>query len=100
MCIPWSSVCDGIKNCPLRDDEKQCACGDHDPTKYRCQGRDGKCIPTTWKCDGVADCPMKDDERGCVNGTLVDPYTCMGSIDYNYRREFRSTGILIPAKWK
>ena len=66
MCIEASKKCDGIYDCPERDDESSSVC----PTMtcpsfapYKCT-KSNKC---GIRCDGRADCTHAEDEIGCPN---------------------------------
>ena len=59
MCLPASSVCDGVKDCGAGEDELGCpvTCSDQE---VQCQ--DGSCGSL---CDGVSQCRDGRDERNC-----------------------------------
>ncbi len=57
----WSR-CNGIVECPLGDDEKDCVRGPciEDREFYCASSR--KCIPLEWLCDEANDCGDNSDE--------------------------------------
>ncbi len=62
-CIPWRRVCDGIFDCPLKDDENHC---EH----YKCLNTlkckfTHICVHPIEVCDGISHCPHGDDEILC-----------------------------------
>ena len=104
-CIPEDKVCDGVKDCPNRDDESEvkCRCLNDGPGYFRCRGSRAKCIPSSWFCDGVRDCPHGDDEQQAFQVNCSSPsfYTCLGSK----HNDFLPFGVMssrsrIPYSWK
>ncbi|KAK9512535.1 hypothetical protein O3M35_000936 [Rhynocoris fuscipes] len=91
-CIQQSWVCDGLPDCPGREDEE--TCGDalcNKPDDFRCK-KSGWCVPMSQFCDGVKQCPDGTDEMFCDNAasttshaTPADPscrigfFSCDGS---------------------
>ena len=70
-CLPLYVLCNGVPDCPHRDDEHQCerpACRG----LYRCRGST-VCLHPTHVCDGWSQCPQHDDEYFCK---LTCPHTC------------------------
>ncbi len=61
VCVPLSSVCDGVADCALGQDEVGCC---DRQKEYRCSS-DKACIDKDSVCDGVADCSGGEDEAGC-----------------------------------
>ncbi|KHJ91859.1 Low-density lipoprotein receptor domain class A [Oesophagostomum dentatum] len=67
LCLPSSSVCDGVVDCDTEDDEvncEECNRGAQfcDVTK--------RCIPAGQLCDGIPQCPDGSDER--VNESTIN----------------------------
>jgi hypothetical protein len=74
-CIPLSSICDGVKDCPDRDDETDCGAeSDH----YLCRGFERRQIPVGWVCDGTPDCPFGEDETACNQTRHERLFSCPG----------------------
>ena len=69
-CIPPHKVCDGIIDCPNRDDESQC------PFQqcHKMLHCGGVCIYPSEICDGISQCPDGEDELIC--GAPVCPKGC------------------------
>ena len=61
-CIYRDNVCDGVADCPTREDEISCECND---MSFTC-GSTGQCIPLSKVCDFVQDCPDGSDEVLCI----------------------------------
>jgi hypothetical protein len=71
-CIPLAWRCDGIVDCKLSEDERDCdestivadaialPCG---TDQFTCI--DGFCLSETMHCDGIHQCDLGEDERGC-----------------------------------
>ncbi|ELU03239.1 hypothetical protein CAPTEDRAFT_211180 [Capitella teleta] len=75
-CIPIHRVCDGINDCPMKDDEKDCAA-------LSCVGlfkcKNGTCLHPNFFCNGQVECPLyADDERLCDTGTCPPQCKCLG----------------------
>ena len=71
-CLPVYVRCNGVIDCPGRQDEDGCdgyAC----PGFFRCRGFLGACLHVSQVCDGWPQCPQHDDERFCG---LVCPENC------------------------
>ncbi|KAM9436744.1 suppressor of tumorigenicity 14 protein homolog isoform 1-T1 [Clarias gariepinus] len=69
ICLPKSSVCDGVLDCKDRSDELNCtrAFKGCSPTSYKCAN--GKCIAkVNPECDGIKDCKDGSDELRCGCG--------------------------------
>ncbi|KAK2814863.1 hypothetical protein Q7C36_023129 [Tachysurus vachellii] len=70
ICLPKSSVCDGVIDCKDRSDELNCtrAYKGCSPTSYKCAN--GKCVAkVNPECDGIKDCKDGSDEIRCGCGT-------------------------------
>nr|QKO28254.1 vitellogenin receptor [Penaeus vannamei] len=66
ICIPLVSVCNGVRDCPLGEDEDCDYCARHE---FSCSSHG--CIPRGWMCDGEKDCTDGSDESpyaGCPPG--------------------------------
>lgn len=82
QCIPWSQKCDGIGDCPTREDEIGCdnpfkrlarVLGSRQnvillhtecPTSHLLCNDGETCLEPDLFCNGVVDCPDKSDEPG------------------------------------
>ncbi len=94
-CVPWSRVCDGVRDCPHSEDEQQCYDSDMPKVKHalliannfqekipaKLKESDYKCIngsniSRVLVNDLVPDCPEQDDEEAynafLKNGSRVD----------------------------
>ncbi|XP_070206413.1 G-protein coupled receptor GRL101-like [Littorina saxatilis] len=63
-CLPLFLLCNGVNDCPGREDEAGCgrvSCRG----LYRCRGS-SVCLHPTHVCDGVYQCPQDDDELFCA----------------------------------
>ena len=70
-CLPVYVMCNGVYDCPGREDEASCeshAC----PGFYRCRAS-RVCLHVTHVCDGEPQCPQRDDELLCG---FVCPAAC------------------------
>ncbi|KAL8597276.1 hypothetical protein ACOMHN_051587 [Nucella lapillus] len=74
-CLPVYVRCNGVNDCPGKEDEMSC---DHYtcPGFYRCR-RSPICVHRQHLCDGVFQCPQHDDEWLC-NVTCPDTCHCYG----------------------
>ena len=71
LCLPVLTRCNGVHDCPGREDEAGCAqytC----PGLYRCRAS-LVCLTPAELCDGVPHCPKRDDEQAC---SIVCPASC------------------------
>ena len=74
-CMPVYMLCNGIHDCPNKDDESGC---EHHTCHgfYRC--RNSKvCLHPQHLCDTIHQCPLKDDEAFC-SLVCVQNCTCYG----------------------
>ena len=74
-CLPVHVRCNGVLDCPGREDEAACdsyTC----PGFYRCRGS-RVCLDVEGLCDGVVVCPQHDDELVC-GLDCPDQCTCYG----------------------
>ncbi|XP_070186419.1 G-protein coupled receptor GRL101-like [Littorina saxatilis] len=74
-CLPVYVRCNGVHDCPGREDEADCARFEC-PGFYRCRGS-FVCVHANHLCDGVYHCPQHDDERFCDAGCPQN-CTCFG----------------------
>ncbi|KAK7094889.1 hypothetical protein V1264_006377 [Littorina saxatilis] len=75
LCLPVFLRCNGIYDCPGREDEADCrsyTC----PGFYRCRGS-AVCLHTRHLCDDIPQCPQHDDEIFC-NLACPTNCTCQG----------------------
>ncbi|KAL8597265.1 hypothetical protein ACOMHN_051576 [Nucella lapillus] len=74
-CLPVYVRCNGVNDCPGKEDEMSC---DHYtcPGFYRCR-HSPICVHRQHLCDGVFQCPQHDDEWLC-NVTCPDTCHCYG----------------------
>ena len=74
-CLPVYVICNGVYDCPGRQDEAACdsyTC----PGLFRC--RDSKiCLHPSHVCDGILQCPQRDDELFC-DLACPEHCTCYG----------------------
>ncbi|KAJ8024783.1 Sortilin-related receptor [Holothuria leucospilota] len=80
LCIPNMLLCDGASNCPLGDDEVNCAAtATSSPVpcvlgQFECN--DGSCISVSKSCDNIMDCPNGEDEANCQVQTCAVKFQC------------------------
>ena len=79
-CIPTTSLCDGMRDCPNGEDEMSCdylqaiRC----PGMFYCRGR--TCVQQHQVCDGAKDCPEGDDENHCDRQAHTKYCQAKGSV--------------------
>ena len=74
-CLPVYVICNGVYDCPGREDEAECdsyLC----PGFYRCRGS-RICLHASQVCDSMYQCPQHDDELFC-DLACPDSCTCHG----------------------
>ena len=74
-CLPVFVRCNGVYDCPGREDERECdqyTC----PGFYRCRGTK-TCLHPDHVCDRLPHCPQQDDERHC-DADCPSQCTCRG----------------------
>ena len=104
FCLPVYLRCNGVDDCPGREDEA--ACEEHTCTGwYRCRGSLTVCLHPEHLCDNVYQCPLRDDELNC-KADCPESCTCYGLAFFCTRRfgvdrhptlrflEARGTGLL------
>ena len=82
FCIPHELVCDGIRHCPLDDDEHDCSYSIQRscPGLFKCKDTP-TCIDMTQVCDKQINCPARgEDEAICHAITCPDGCTCIGEM--------------------
>ena len=75
-CLPIYLRCNGVDDCPNREDEASCesyTCSGF----YRCRGSK-VCLHADHVCDGVFQCPQYDDELLCEKMACPDVCQCRG----------------------
>ncbi|KAL8598867.1 hypothetical protein ACOMHN_015446 [Nucella lapillus] len=85
-CLPVFLRCNGVNDCPGREEEEGCAefrC----PGYYRCHGSQ-VCVHPAHLCDGQNQCPRKDDEWLC-RGRCPRQCACYG-LAYTCPRAFQA----------
>ena len=76
LCLPIYLRCNGVDDCPNREDEASCesySCSGF----YRCR-RSKVCLHPDHVCDGLFQCPQYDDELLCERLTCPDVCHCQG----------------------
>ena len=76
FCLPIYLRCNGVDDCPNRDDEESCESYTRSGF-YRCRGSK-VCLHPDHVCDGVLQCPQSDDELLCERLTCPDVCQCQG----------------------
>lgn len=67
-CIPRSRVCDYFKDCPMGEDEGNCA--SCPSGTWRCSSN-GRCIQLSLLCDEAPDCPDGEDESSFCPAPII-----------------------------
>ena len=106
-CLPVYLRCNGVNDCPDREDET--GCEEYTCTGwYRCRGSLTVCLHPDHLCDSVYQCPLRDDELNC-DAYCPESCTCYGLAFFCTRPfwvdrhpelrflEARGTGLL-PSK--
>ena len=76
-CIYFTSLCNGIIDCPFGDDEHQCPILDCPPNFFKCKQQTLKCIHPSQVCDGTIHCTLQgEDEALCYNMSCPNECTC------------------------
>ena len=76
FCLPVYLRCNGVDDCPGREDEA--GCEEYTCTGwYRCRGLLTVCLHPDHLCDGEYQCPLRDDELNCI-ATCPESCTCYG----------------------
>lgn len=88
-CISRVRICDGISDCPLKDDEGFCDtdCGEH---SFKCKST-GRCVPDSWVCDSDNDCSDGSDE----DKSICHNQECDSQTQFKC-----ANGKCIPKLWK
>ena len=63
-CLPVFMRCNGMMDCPGKEDEADCGGSYTCPGFYRCRGS-RSCLHSSHLCDGIYQCPQKEDEVLC-----------------------------------
>uniref|UniRef100_A0A914WJQ4 EGF-like domain-containing protein n=1 Tax=Plectus sambesii TaxID=2011161 RepID=A0A914WJQ4_9BILA len=64
-CIPYEETCDGVPDCPNKEDEAIDFCGTRECREGFFACGNGQCILAAKKCDGHNDCGNYRDETQC-----------------------------------
>ncbi len=67
-CVPWISVCNGIWDCPVGEDELSSSLSTENElckNLYKCRHTTHTCVHLGQLCDQQSDCPSSDDEIMC-----------------------------------
>ena len=84
-CLPVFVLCDGVNDCPAKEDEAECDSSTTCVGFYRCRAS-LVCLHPQHVCDGVPQCPQRDDELLC-RLHCPDVCTCHG-LAFVCRRQF------------
>ena len=85
-CLPVYLRCNGVNDCPGREDEA--GCEEYTCTGwYRCRGSLTVCLHPDHLCDDVYQCPLRDDELNC-NAPCPESCICYG-LAFFCTRPFR-----------
>ncbi|XP_022083821.1 uncharacterized protein LOC110975554 [Acanthaster planci] len=101
-CIPLRFRCNGVGDCPDKEDENNCGqfvC----PGAYRCRNN-RTCVTLEELCDGKPDCPEMEDDPGgddelFCNVTCPNGCECVGFsyLCENVKWEQRSASMISPS---
>ena len=89
-CLPVFLRCNGVYDCPGKEDEGQCdvyTC----PGYYRCRGSK-ICLHPFYVCDGHHQCPQKDDELLC--GSLCPQQCVCRGLAFQCTKSFTASAYL------
>ena len=78
ICLPMHKVCNGVKDCPLGEDEQVCAVPLVCPGMLKCDP--GICVTQEYICDNISQCSNHDDEMFCDVSACPHNCTCSGDI--------------------
>jgi len=78
LCVPMHKVCNGVKDCPLGEDEEVCTSPLLCPGMLKCHP--GICVTQEYICDSVSQCVNNDDEMFCDVTDCPHNCTCIGDL--------------------
>ena len=86
-CLPVIVVCNGLFDCPGKEDEADCYSSITCTGLYRCRAS-VVCLHPQHVCDGMPQCPQRDDELLC---NLQCPHVCTcHGLAFVCRRQFNA----------